>query len=86
MKSENPHDLQLGDIVKDSISGFEGVFTCESKWLNGCTRITLTPKTMHEGKLVPHETFDIEQLVLVKKMNKPAAPRHGDDRETISRT
>lgn len=36
--------IQLGDKVKDTITGFTGVAVCISKWLNGCVRWTKSRK------------------------------------------
>lgn len=81
MKSENPQGIRLGDVVKDSISGFQGVVTSWTDWLNGCTRLGVTPEETKDGKPVETHSFDIEQLVLVKARNRPAAVKHGGDRD-----
>lgn len=59
--------INLGDIAKDTITGFEGTVVCISTWLNGCARLTLQPRKMRLGKPVESETFDELQLELVAK-------------------
>lgn len=59
--------IELGDIAKDKITGFSGVVTCITTWLNGCIRMNLQPETLKDGKPGDQETFDIQQLELVKK-------------------
>jgi hypothetical protein len=60
--------IELGDLAKDRITGFEGVVYGITTWLNGCQRITLAPRALGEhGRLPSTETFDIEQVELVKK-------------------
>jgi len=58
--------ISLGDIARDSITGFEGVVIARTEWLFGCVRFTLQPQALHEGKPVETQTFDEEQLVWVR--------------------
>lgn len=56
-------NIQLGDLVRDRITGFEGVAVCEARWLNGCVRFTVQPRTLtKEGTVKTSEGFDVEQL------------------------
>jgi len=59
--------IKLGDKARDTISGFEGVVTCISDWLNGCRRVTIQPEKLHDGKPIDNCCFDIEQLEKVVK-------------------
>lgn len=58
--------VKLGDLVKDSISGLQGVAVSEHNYLNGCTRITVQPKVDKEGKLPESCTFDEPQLLIIR--------------------
>lgn len=59
--------INLGDKVKDSVTGFTGIAVARTTWLHGCDRITIQPeKLSKEGKVVDNNTFDEMQLVLVK--------------------
>ncbi len=61
-------DVQNGDLVRDTITGLEGIVVCRSEWLNGCVRITIQPKKLSEkGVPVEPSTVDIEQVKMVKK-------------------
>ena len=54
--------VKLGDKVKDSITGFLGVVTGISKYLNGCISILVTSnKLSSDGKEVS-EWFDEQRL------------------------
>lgn len=67
-------EIRLGDEAKDSITGFQGTVVADTTWLNGCRRLVLQPKKLDkDGKPRPSETFDVEQLILVKQAerNKP---------------
>jgi len=59
--------MALGDRVKDTISGFSGILVCDATWLNGCRRVTVQPEELKDGLPIESRTFDIEQLVLMKK-------------------
>ena len=43
--------VQLGDLCKDTVTGFEGVCVARTEWLNGCWRMTLqSAKLDKDGK------------------------------------
>lgn len=76
----------LGDTVKDTLTGFEGVLTSRTVWWNGCDRYSVRSQKLHDGKVVGDEVFDGLQLDLVKAANpKPAKPTTGGPRATPSR-
>ena len=50
--------VELGQKVRDKISGFEGIAVARTQHLNGCDRITIGPKVDKDGKLGDCETFD----------------------------
>ena len=58
---------QLGDLVKDRITGFTGVVECVSEWLNACKRLTVTSKELKDGMPLGSQTFDILQLEVIEK-------------------
>lgn len=60
--------LELGDEVKDRVSGFRGIATCRHSYLNGCDRINVQPKATDKNSSLPDEmSFDEPQLIVVKK-------------------
>lgn len=67
--------IKLGDVARDSITGFEGVVFCRVEYLFGCVRFSLQPQALHEGKPIPSETFDEEQLVWVRSTLEPKSDR-----------
>lgn len=72
--------FELGDRVKDIITGFTGIVYARIEWFNGCHRYALTSeKTDDKGKPVEVNT-DSEQLQLIE----PAAvkPRERDGAKT----
>ena len=71
--------VQLGDRVKDSITGFKGIAVAITEWLHACRRITIQPETVDkESKIPDSHTFDEPQLNILKvgvKAPKPVAAK-----------
>ena len=65
-------EITLGSKSKDTISGFTGIVVCISKWLNGCTRITIQPQELKDGKPLENLTFDVVQVEVVEEKAAPA--------------
>jgi len=81
--------IELGDRVKDPITGFSGIVTCVTHWLHGCVRIGVQPEALHEGKPVDDRYFDEAQMVVVDKaVHQPLTVRvaalSGPDRHITS--
>ena len=80
----------LGDTVKDTVTGFEGVVVAFTTWLNGCERLSVQP-TKLDKESKPRDTvvFDIQQLVVVKAGTHASPPvpqvRTGGDRPSVGR-
>lgn len=66
--------IKLGDRVKDSVSGFEGIAIARTTWLNGCVRWTLQPAIDKDGDLPSPQTFDEYQLTVAIAQILPAHP------------
>lgn len=59
--------VNLGDRVKDRISGFQGIAVARTEWLYGCVRITIQPeKSAKDGKPLENNTFDEPQCEVLK--------------------
>jgi hypothetical protein len=59
--------FNLGDKVKHNITGFVGVITSRTEWLNGCKRYgLLSPALTKEGKVRDVEVIDEQELTLMK--------------------
>lgn len=43
--------IKLGDKVKDRISGFTGIYTAKTVYLNKCIRCLITAQKVIEGKV-----------------------------------
>ena len=58
--------IELGDKVRDKITGFEGIAVSKTEHLNGCVHFGVQAK-MLKGEMPEAEYIDIEQLVVVRK-------------------
>jgi hypothetical protein len=63
----NKPAIALGDIARDTITGFTGVVFAETKFLHGCRRLSLQPRELKDGVPVAGSTFDEPQLELVQR-------------------
>lgn len=72
--------IELGDVARDTVSGFEGVVMAETKWLHGCRRLMLQPRALHDGKPIEGHSFDEPQCVLVERASVPGSSDTGGPR------
>ena len=54
--------IKLGDVVRDSVSGFEGLAVARTEWLYGCVRYGVEARALREGKLIEAQWFDEARL------------------------
>jgi hypothetical protein len=73
LKENKMSEIKLGDKVKDSITGFTGIVTARTEWLNGCDRLGVQSQELHDGKPTDAQWFDVMQLELIE----PAAIKAG---------
>jgi len=76
--------INLGDRVKDRITGLEGIVIGITTWLYGCRRVTIQPEEIKDGRPSDPSSFDEPQLILVdtgvvESYATPSTPtpRHG---------
>lgn len=69
--------FKLGDIARDSITGFSGVIIGIHHWLNGCTTITIKSREMKDGKPLDSVAFDEPQVELVEEKDHKSEPNRG---------
>ncbi len=65
--------MQLGDEVKDKVTGFKGVAYARSTYLTGCDHIMVQPKIKKDGTMPEAKWFD-EPMIEVVKKNKVKMP------------
>lgn len=57
--------IQLGQQVRDKVSGFTGIATSRVEYLNGCVQYAIRPRVEADGKFPEAHYFDEEQLEVV---------------------
>lgn len=66
--------VELGDQVKDPVTGFKGTAVAITTWMFGCRRVTVQPKGLDkDGKLFETQSFDEPGLTVTKRANTPKA-------------
>jgi hypothetical protein len=78
-------EIKIGDIVRDGVTGFEGMAVAITEWLHGCKRVTVQPQKLHEGKPIEAVTFDYPQLVVVQAKDHQPLRKTGGPRPEPSR-
>ncbi len=58
--------IKLGNKVRDSLTGFEGIAIGRTEWMYGCTRIGIDPVGLHDGKPIDTQWFDEQRVELVE--------------------
>ncbi|MCP4552014.1 MAG: hypothetical protein GY834_08275 [Bacteroidetes bacterium] len=61
--------VNLGDKVKDTVTGFTGIAVSQHIYLQGCHRFTVQPLIKEDGMLPTAESFDGPQLEVIEKWN-----------------
>jgi len=60
-------NVNLGDEVKDMVTGFKGIATSITTYINGCRRIGVQPPMGKDGKYPDAWHIDEPQLSIIKK-------------------
>ncbi len=58
--------FQMGDTVKDTVTGYTGTVVSFHRYFNGCEQYGLAAKLGKDGKPPATEHFDHQRLILVK--------------------
>jgi hypothetical protein len=64
MKQET---VELGDLAKDMVSGYQGVCVSFAKCLTGCDRVILQAQVGSDAKLPDSYSFDVTTVEVVQK-------------------
>ena len=54
--------VKLGSKVTDSITGFTGIATARTEYMNGCVRVGIEAPLGADGKLLEVEWFDEQRV------------------------
>jgi len=59
--------INLGNKVKDNITGFSGVVVARAEYLNGCISIQVQSAKLKDGVPIEAEWFDEQRLEINSK-------------------
>lgn len=83
-------DIEIGDRVRDRVSGFKGIAISRTEWLFGCIRIQVQPEKIgKDGKYPESIVFDEASLEVIKKAavlkkDENPVPTNGGGRDDSS--
>lgn len=66
-KKEPEFKLDLGDEVKDTITGFTGIIIYRTQWIHNCNVYGVKSQELKDGKPRDTHQFDEPQLEVVVK-------------------
>ncbi|MCJ2022148.1 hypothetical protein MKK84_32900 [Methylobacterium sp. E-065] len=61
--------VELGQTVKDVITGYEGIAVSITEYLHACRRIVVQSRELKDGKPVEDQVFDEQRLVVLAVPN-----------------
>ena len=73
------HEIDLGEVYRDTTTAFEGVATARHEYMHGCARITLTARSK-DGAAPIVETFDAPGLERIETRELVTSQRTGGPR------
>lgn len=76
--TEKTFKFQLGDEVKDKITGFKGIIRGRTQYLTGCNTYGLQNQKLNNQKPADWQWFDEDLLILVKEKKIVLNRREGD--------
>lgn len=59
---DKKQEIKIGDLVTDKITGFEGIVTSITTFLAGCSRVGVKSRKLVDGRPLPTELLDINDL------------------------
>lgn len=61
--------IELGQKVRDRLTGFAGIAVSRVEHLYGCSRIAIEPTELHDGKPILSEWFDEQRVEAIDGTN-----------------
>ena len=79
--------INLGDKVRDNVTGLTGIATQRIEFLNGCIQYTVSPKIKKNSSEIVGWNIDEEQLVSLekKKVKVKKSPTGGPTKRAMRR-
>ena len=57
--------FQLGEVLKDKVTGFQGAVMVRAHYFTGCVHYGLCPQELKDGKPIDWEWIDSSRLIRV---------------------
>lgn len=78
-------DIQLGNTVRDTVTGLVGIATSRVEYINGCVQYAVTPKMGADNKMPEAAYIDFQRLEFVDDgVAVKRSPTGGAQRDTPS--
>jgi len=79
-------EMNLGDVVRDIITGFEGIITSKCDYITGCTHFGIAPTELKDGRPQDSYYLDEQRLIFVKKseLSESSIRKGGPQRDPIA--
>lgn len=61
----NRENIDLGDRVKDIITGFEGIVTGKCQYITGCDQVLVQPRVKDDGSKAEGGWFDSDRCTVI---------------------
>ena len=74
-------NIELGQKVRCTVTGFIGIAIARYEFLNGCIQIAVKPKVNSKGEMQEAVGIDIEQLEVVGAKKKTVKSNTGGVKE-----
>lgn len=70
-KKPIPGPIELGDYVRDTVTGIEGIAMARMTWLYSCSQIQIQPPAGADGKFVDGCRVDEPGVEILEKRKPP---------------
>jgi hypothetical protein len=69
--------IQLGDKVRDTVTGFTGIATARVEYISGCVRYAVTPQVGEDNKMLDAQYCDWQTMVVLEEAKPVRMARTG---------
>lgn len=60
-------NIKLGTLVREIVTGFEGIATGRVEYITGCNQVLVAPRVKDDGAFIDSQWFDEQRLEVIKK-------------------
>lgn len=80
--------IGLDMVVRDRVTGFQGLTIAKTEWLNGCVRFLVQPQELKDGRPIEADWIDEQQIEIIedkkKEEPKPTGGPQKDPKSSVS--